>query len=254
MKLRPAIIGVGLAALGIALQLLYVRRFEEQATGGAKVELLVAVRPIERGQVVSTEMLGVRAVPQAYVDDRAIRGVDREKILNLKTVSKVPVLQTLVWTDFVASTDEQRDLSTLVQPGNRAMSIRVQFEEAIQLVRPGDFVDILSVNPDGRETSVLLQRVSVLAAGLETAVDRANTKKGGAAMGLLTVSVSLQEAQLLAVAQAAGELTVVVRNVADPRVLESPPNVSRRDLYDTTLRQAAIRGASHPVRLGAEQP
>ncbi|HYQ29434.1 MAG TPA: hypothetical protein VER04_19520, partial [Polyangiaceae bacterium] len=76
MKLRPAIIGVGLAALGIALQLLYVRRFEEQATGGAKVELLVAVRPIERGQVVSTEMLGVRAVPQAYVDDRAIRGVD----------------------------------------------------------------------------------------------------------------------------------------------------------------------------------
>jgi pilus assembly protein CpaB len=254
MKLRPALIGVGLAALGVALQFLYVHRFEEQATGGAKVELLVAAQPIDRGQVVSAEMLGVRAVPQAYVDDRAIRAGDRDKILNLKTVSKVPVLQTLVWTDFVAATDEQRDLSTLVQPGNRAMSIRVQFEEAIQLVRPGDFVDILSVNPDGRETSVLLQRVSVLAAGLETAAHRASANKGHVSIGLLTVSVSLQEAQLLAVAQAAGELTVVVRNVADPRVLDSPPNVSRSDLYDSTLRQAAIRGSTRPVRLGAEEP
>jgi pilus assembly protein CpaB len=247
-------IGAMLAALGVGLQVLYMQRFEEQASGGAKVELLVAAQPIERGKPVTADMLGVRAVPQAYVDDRAIRAADRDKVLNLKAASKVPVLQTLVWTDFIASTDDRRDLSALVQPGNRAMSIRVQFEEAIQLVRPGDFVDILGVHPEGRDTSVLLQRVLVLAAGLETAVQRNTDEKSSYSMGLLTVSVSLQEAQLLALAQSAGALTVVVRNVGDPRITDSPPDVSRKDLYDATLRQATLRRSRGPIRVGGDEP
>lgn len=253
MKLRPALIGVGLAALGVALQFLYVKRFEEQATGGAKVELLVATRPIERGKVVTAEMLGVRAVPQAYVDDRTIRASERDKILNLKTVSKVPVLQTLVWTDFVAATDEQRTISDVVQPGNRAISIRVQFEEAIQLVRPGDTVDILSINPDGRETSVLLQDVSVLATGLEMADDRPSSKRGNT-IGLLTVSVRLQEAQMLALAQAAGELTVIIRNSGDRRVFDSVSSLNRSVLYDANVREAVLRRPHRPERLGSGAP
>ena len=46
----------------------------------------MAAQPIERGTPVKEEMLGVRAIPQAYVDDRAIRATDRDKILNLRAV------------------------------------------------------------------------------------------------------------------------------------------------------------------------
>jgi pilus assembly protein CpaB len=249
MKQKPVLIGVALALLGVALQAVYMRRFEEQASGGAKIELLVAAQPIERGKKITAEMLAVRAVPQAYVDDRAVRAVDRDKVLNLRAASKVPVLQTLAWTDMIATTDDERDLSSLVQPGNRALPIRVQFEEALQLIRPGDFVDVLGVDADAREASVLLQRVLVLAAGLETSVERTSDKKPGYRASLLTLSVSLQEAQLLTLAQSVGRLMVVVRGLGDPRVFDSPPDVGRSELFDSTARQSVQRSSRRPLPL-----
>lgn len=253
MKVRPLFFGVIVALLGIILQLAYMRRFEEQASGGAKIDLLVAAQPIQRGKPITSDMLGVRSVPQAYVDDRFIRASDRDKVVNLSAANTVPVLQTLAWTDLIASSDEQRDLSALVQPGNRAMPIRVQFEELLQLIRPGDFVDLISIDADGRQASVLLQRVLVLAAGLETAIAR-DTDKRQQRANLLTVSVSLQEAQLLGLAQTVGRVTAVVRNTGDPRVMEAPPDVGRDALSDPVVRQTVGGGKRRPVRLENPTP
>jgi len=254
MKLRPIFLGVLAALLGIVLQLLYMRRFEQEASGGSKIDLLVAAQAIERGQPVTAQMLAVRAVPQAYVDERAVRAADRDKILNLRAVSKVPASQTLAWTDVIASTDDQRDLSTLVQPGNRAMPVRVQYEESLQLIRPGDFVDVIGVDADGRTASVLLQRVLVLATGLDTTIERSTDKKPAVRANLLTVSVSLQEAQLLTLAQAITRLVVVLRNANDPRVVESPPDVSRTQLFDVAARAAVQSGNHRPIRIGPGAP
>lgn len=241
---------MALALVGVVLQVLYMRRFEEEVSGGTKIELLVAAVPIERGAPITKEMLGVRAVPQAYVDDRAIRAVDKAKIVGLRAASTVPVLQTLAWTDLIANTDDQRDLSSLVQPGNRAMPLRLQHQEALQLIRPGDFVDLLASDPDGRGSIVVLQRVLVLAVGLDTQIERSQDKKRPARSSLLTVSVSLQEAQLLSVAQSISRLTVVVRSAADPRVTEAPPDVTRAQLVDATARQS-VQGVRRtiPIRL-----
>lgn len=251
MKGRPVFIGLLTASLGVALLALYMRKFEIDATGGAKVELLVAVSPIVRGKPVTEAMLGTKQVPQAYVDQRAIRASERDKVLNLRPVSNIPVLQTLVWTDFVATSDEQRDLSSLVQPGSRATPIRVELDDVLQLIRPGDFVDIIGVFGDGSASSVLLQRVLVLATGLDTTT---NTTGGGnrTRIEALTVSVSLEESQLLALAQNAGKLSVIVRNPDDQRVAESPPDVSRAALVDASVRQKIPSARRGPVRLEAE--
>ena len=255
MKSRPVLFGLLVALLGIVLQVVYMRRYEEEASGGERIELLVAAQPIERGKPITAEMLGTRSVPRAYVDDRAIRASDRDKVTNLRAVSKVPVLQTLAWTDLIASTDEQRDLSGLVQPGNRAMPIKVMFEETLQLIRPGDFVDILGVFGESRQATVLLQRVLVLATGTETSVERSTDKKVVNKITLLTLSVSLQESQLLALGQSVGRLAAVVRNTDDARVVDSPPDVGSEALFSPELRksvQSARRNA--PVRLEAERP
>lgn len=254
MKLRPILLGVLAALLGVVLQLLYMRRFEEEASGGAKIDLLVAAQSIERGKPVTAEMLAVRSVPQAYVDDRAIRAADREKILNLRAVSKVPASQTLAWTDLIASTDDQRDLSTLVQPGNRAMPVRVQFEDSLQLIRPGDFVDVLGVDAEGKYARVLLQRVLVLATGLDTTIERSTDKRASLRSSLLTMSVSLQEAQLLTLAQAVTRLVVVVRNADDPRVQEAPPDVSRSQIFDLQAVTTVQSDTQRPIRLGPGAP
>ncbi len=248
MKLRPLLFGVVLALLGVALQIAYMRRFEEDASGGSKIDLLVAAQPIERGKPIKAEMLGVRSVPSAYVDDRAIRASDREKVLNLRAASSVPVLQTLAWTDVIATTDDHRDLSSLVQPGNRAMAISVLFQEVLQLVRPGDFVDLVSVDKKGARSSVLLQRVLVLATGVNTTADP-KEQRGLSRARALTVSVSLAEAQLLALAQTTGNLMAVVRNTGDPRVTDSPPDVTREALNSIKERQLTTVSATRPIHL-----
>ena len=85
---RKLLLGGALAVLGLGLQLAYVRRFEAEASGGPRVQLLAAARTIERGTKITADLLTERAVPQAYVDERAIRASERDSILELRAVSK----------------------------------------------------------------------------------------------------------------------------------------------------------------------
>jgi pilus assembly protein CpaB len=256
MSIRPVFFGLFAGVAGVILLVLYMRRFEQDASGGRRIELLVASAPIERGKPIVDGMLGTREVPQAYVDDRAIRATDRAKIVGLKATNNIPVAQTIIWTDVIAMTDDVRDLSSLVQPGNRAMPIRVTIDDEITLIHPGDFVDIIGVFNDTKESSVLLQRVLVLATGTKTADDRAADKRIERAT-TLTLSVSLQEGQLLALAMEKGKLTAVIRNPDDQRVSETPPDLLPSSLGDAAKRQAIQssrrRGPPTPVRLEVER-
>jgi pilus assembly protein CpaB len=254
MKIRPVFFGLFAGAAGVVLLILYMRRFEQDASGGRRIQLLVAVAPIDRGKPLTADMLGTREVPQAYVDDRAIRAGDRDKILGLKATNSIPVAQTIVWTDVVAMTDDQRDLSSLVQPGNRAMPIRVTIDDEITLIHPGDFVDVIAVMNDTKDTTVLLQRVLVLATGMRTAVDRTMDKRPERAT-TLTLSVSLQEGQLLALAMEKARLTVAIRNPDDQRVAETPPDLAANAIGDAQRRivpSSRRRGPQAPVRLEVE--
>ncbi len=255
MKLRPVFFGLIAGAVGVVLLILYLRRFEEDVSGGRRVELLVAASPITRGKPITDDLVGTREVPMAYVDDRAVRAADRSKIMGLRATSNVPVEQTLSWTDVIAATDDQRDLSSLVQPGNRAMPIRVVFDDEIPLVHPGDFVDVICVYGDTKEASVLMQRVLVLASGMETGNDRVAEKRPLTRVTNLTLSVSLQEGQLLALAMEKGKLTVIVRNPDDQAISETPPDLGPATLIDSQKRQAveSERRRSGPVKLQTEK-
>jgi len=125
--------------------------------------------------------------------------------------NNVAVAQTIQWTDTIAPSDDQRDLASLVQPGNRAMPLRVSQEDSLSLIRPGDFVDILAVV--NGESTVLLQRVLVLASGTIPAriATRTDPTRNANDAKMLTVSVGIAEGQLLALAAERGRLTAVVR-------------------------------------------
>jgi pilus assembly protein CpaB len=256
MKFRPVLVGLVAAVLGAVLFFLYMRRFELEVSGGRKIELLVANAPIERGKPITDSMLGIREVPQAYVDDRAVRATDREKVLGLPAATNIPVQQTLSWTDLIATADERRDLSSLVQPGNRAMPIRVQLDDVLPLIRPGDFVDVIAVYGATKEATVLLQRVLVLAAGLETSNERADKRPMNRAT-ILTLSVTLPESQLLALAATESKLTVAVRNPDDQRIAEAPADLSVATLIDSAKRQVVQnsrkRQPTGPVRLEVDK-
>jgi pilus assembly protein CpaB len=255
MKFQPVFLGLLAGIGGVVLLVMYMRRFEEDVAGGRRVSLLVAAAPIVRGKPFTSEMLGTRDVPIAYADDREIRASEKDKILGLRATTNVPVEQTISWTDVIATNDEQRELSALVQPGNRAMPIRVTFEEEIPLIRPGDFVDVIAVYSDTHVASVLLQRVLVLASGHDTSYQPPTDKHVTNHFTTVTLSVSLPESQLLALAMQRGSLTVVIRSPQDQTVAEAPPDVSSAALNGDAPRP--VFGGQHhgpvgPVKLEAD--
>ena len=236
MKAKPVFIGLVAGLVAVALLLLYLRRVEQEAAGGRKVQVLVALELIPRGTPITDKMLGARDLPVAYVDDRVVRVTEKEKLIGLRATSTIPIQQSLVWNDVMAVKDDQRALSALVQPGNRATPIRVQITDVLTLVHPGDFIDILCVCGDAKEATVLLQRVLVLATGMETSF--AVNKEGAQRATVLTVSTSLQESQLLSVAMEKGKLNAIVRNPTDQRITEAPADVTAAVLTDASRRQA----------------
>lgn len=224
MNRRALFIAVLVGILGAFLLVLYQRRFELEASGGEKVKLLMAVKRIERGKPITDDVIAIREIPLAYVDERAIRETEKNKILGLKMGNTVKEQQLLLWSDLTA-TDERKDLSALVLPGYRAVSIKAARDDtSIALIKPGDYVDVIGVIGastavnEAKNAVVLLQRVLVLATGTDTSPEQAKDSKEAnpyASENLLTLSLTLTEAQVLALAAERGRLAVAVRHPDD---------------------------------------
>jgi pilus assembly protein CpaB len=223
MNRRALLIALVMGIVGVFLLLLYQRRFELEASGGEKIKLLIAVKRVERGKPITEDMIATREVPMAYVDDRAVREIDKNKVIGLRVGATVKEQNLLLWSDLASGSDEKKDLSSLVLPGYRAVSIRAARDEtSITLIRPGDYVDIITVLgavgalSEAKSSIVLLQRVLVLAIGSDTSPEALDDRKQTYnAENLITLSLTLSEAQILALAAERGKLAVAVRHPDD---------------------------------------
>lgn len=256
------VISALLAALGIGLLALYLHRFETEVSGGERVQLLAVIQPVPRGSVLTDEMLGVREVPVSYVESRAVKAAELAKVKGIRTAIDLDPQDSLLWTDLAIAV-ENRDLSSLVQSGNRAFTVEASRNSSgNDLIRPGDYVDVLATfsgsGATARATRVLLQRVLVLAVGTETERQAFQAKNEKSAPALrsasLTLSLRLEEAQLVAAAREEGELSVVLRGVSDPTVLEGVPDVTPSNLVEAAAqanrrRNTQNNAGSMPVRI-----
>jgi pilus assembly protein CpaB len=259
MDRRALILAFVVALLGVVLLVLYTKRYEREMSGGDKVKLLIAIKPIERGKPITDDQLSTREIPQAYVEDRAIKEVDKPKVLGLAVGTTVQAQQTLMWTDLATANEERRDLSALIVPGNRAFSIRTRREDASSaMVKPGDYVDVIAILPDpnqlgqsdARAAVVLLQKVLVLASGYETspdAVDLASKERHGTE-SVLTLSMKIEQAQQVSVAMEKGGLTVVLRNPNDNITEQQLAKFSSGDLIKAGPA-VFVTAKAHPVEI-----
>lgn len=194
------------------------------------LEVVVATRSLERGDIIDSEVLALREVPADYVPSAAVLPELIEPLLGQ------PLLQPLrageVLTTHAVATAEQIGFSSRVKPGIRALTISVDEINSISgMLQPGDRIDLmLTARPPAasggearREATVpLLQNLLVMATGRQ--VRRGDDGPGDErAFSAVTVEVTPQQAQRLIVAQAAGRLTAVLRNPEDRTPLDATP-------------------------------
>ena len=199
---RALLVALACAVAAVSLFVLYLKQYERESSGGEPVRVLVVLRALETGAQITEDSLGVKDVPQAYVEDRAIRESDKNRVLGLRVGGLVQPPQTLMWSDLSVTSEERRDLSSLVQPGRRAVTISFDNNSTMAaLLRPGDSVDVIAVGDgrgDNRAAKALLQNVLVLAVGSSTGADGrglGDAPRHELREGDLTLSVTLPEAQ-----------------------------------------------------------
>jgi pilus assembly protein CpaB len=258
MNKKPLLLALAFAFLSVVALLMYTKQLRAEVSGGEKVSILVVSKATKKGTVLEDAQLGVRDVPIAYVGDRAVRASDRSKVLGVRVANDLDPQQTLEWHDLALSKgDSDRHLSELVQPGTRALTLHIPpGYMSVELLRPGDYVDVLGVLEEQKgapQAVVLLQRVLVLAVGTET-TPRHETKgnKPGFAQKtdeLLTLSVTLQEAQTIALAAQKGPVMAVLRNAADPSVASKVPTLSRVLVKDPEVRAAPKEAAPQKLNV-----
>lgn len=248
--MRALVMGLLVAGLATFLSWSYMKRFEDEASGGPRVMVLTVVRTLEPGAILKDADIGERGIPLAYVESRAIRAADRQRIANLRISTALEAQQVLTWSDIVASND-QRILSNLVQPGMRAVAVHTEGRSS-SLPLPGDRVDVIATvpqpgNQDHRVGVVLLQNVLVLghpAGGTTTSAnDGADT----------VLSLTLDQSQLLAVAGDKAKLTLALRSTPDVIIQQGLAEKSSKDLADPPKVTPHTPGKLGPIAVGGKK-
>ena len=229
------------AALGAAsLVHLYLKRLEAEVSGGPKISVLVAAEDVPAGARLTEKVLALHDVPQAYVETRTIRASDLKKVVGVRVASGLKANETVLWSDLNQFGDHARVLSGLIQNGLRAAAIDGRTLDFDGLLRPGDRVDVLFTNTAKDEaassTTTILQNLLVLSVG--GTITRNNDPASPSTVhgSSVTVSATLEQAQLLTQAQLHGRINLSLRNSDDIAVVEDVPETYAKDLQTAKNR------------------
>jgi pilus assembly protein CpaB len=252
MWLVVAVVAVAAFGLNIA----HVEALEAEARGGRRVSVLVATERLARGAELKEEALATREIPEAYVGGRAVPASKAKELLGLKVTVDVEAQEVVQWTDVAAREEaEARDLAELVGPGQRALTIPVDAALSMGgLLRPGHRVDILGTFSKSRDlksekvTVTLLQNVTVLATGKRFGAEETERPSPSARYATVTLSVGLEQAELLSYASKEGTLSLVLRGYRDLRIVDDVPEKGIDDVWEADRRNAIQSGTRAKVK------
>lgn len=228
--LRTAVVlGVALVAALAASYAAYVtlERVSAQQTGPNTIPVVVAVRDVPLGTLLTTDHVRVVAWPATSPVAGAVGSM--EDAVNRGTVSALatnePVTEAKLAARGIGS-----GLPPTITPGMRAISIRVNEVVGVAgFIMPGSRVDVLvTIEPPNQqgqrasETRIVTSNVQVLTAGTRIDQDTAQAEGKPIAASVVTLLVSPEDAERLALAQNEGRITLTLRNPLDTESASTP--------------------------------
>jgi Flp pilus assembly protein CpaB len=214
MHKKLALTSLAFGLLALVVLRVHLDRLEARITGGSTIRVLTLTSDLPSGAVIRREVLGTRELPQAFHESRHVAASELEQVIGSALAIGAQANDTLQWTDLASMRPKARQLSSLIPHGMRAMTLRAAGLAPDALISPGDRVDVLRVGGSGGP-GVVLQDVIVLAVGDDIGGPAAATERKSGRAGAITVSVTLEQSRVLAEAEQAGPLRLVMRNPDD---------------------------------------
>lgn len=227
MKKNKHLILIALTVLvALATSLLTYRWLQDRSRANADrrsetVSVAVAITDLSWGTVVRPEMIrmvtflnGSLASGAFFKDAASVAG--RVVITPIKAGE--PIFESRL-----APTDIKRGgVAAVISENKRAMAVRVDKVKGVSgFIHPGNRVDVVATfRPSGSRmpiTMTILENVPVLAVGTETEVQAKQEKS--VPVDVITLEVSPEEAEVLALASSEGRLQLSLRNFSDTKTV-----------------------------------
>src|SRR3989339_829040 len=206
------------------------------------LDIVLAKADIPSGKLISENMLYTQRIDKNSLPAEAAtsvaRVVDRISTVLIKEKYMIPV-DKLVWP-----TTKETTLAAKTPIGKRAMTIAVDnISSLLGMIKPGDYVDVIGVIPlpvevEGKQaaepaTVSLFQNVLILSVGTElgAASEKESPSRRKAseftpkesAAPLITLSLSPEEANILAFVKEQGKIQLILRSPGDAQTRPVQP-------------------------------
>lgn len=263
MFLLGSIVAAGLTA-GLVVQLLRQSRakLEEASRPPELVPVVIAKRDLYVGLPITEEdvvvvQLTPNMIPSDLVFDEAgsvVRRVPRERILANEPLR----------AERLAQKEAGIGLNAIIATGKRAMTVETDTESGLAgMLQPGNYVDVIvTIRPDDANitakwvTETILQGIRVLAVGSSLAGDRKEDDKKSASRSRsrpsVTLELTLEEAEKLALASSKGDIHLVLRNDIDITQLNTAAPLTSATLIGYTPPQQAAKPEGNRVGNGRQ--
>jgi len=218
------------------------RSLDAQKKPMATQTMVVAAKPLRYGVELSAQALREIPWPDGPLPNGAFARIEDvlkggKRIVLTAIEPNEPVLSVKI-----TGAGQRATLSALVQPGMKAVTIRVNDVEGVAgFVLPGDHVDVAltrQIDKDNGSTQVVLQDVRVLAVD-QVADDRVANP---AVAKSVTLEVDTVGAQKLGLAGSIGTLSLLLRKAGETNA-EKPLRITLKDLFGEMVADVGRGGA-----------
>lgn len=260
------------AAVATYLALAFLRQPAGPAVAAASelsvIDVVVADKDLDIGTVLTEEHVKVvdwpaESMPDGYAGS-PVEVIGRGLLVPLS--GNEPILVSKL-----APTEAGGGLSIIIPPGKRAMSVRVDDVVGVAgFARPGTRVDVVvtltgASTEQDPATRLILQNIQVLAAGQTIQRDIQGEPE---AVPVVTLMVTPEEGEVLALAATEGQVQLALRNSLDmdevetsgvriaslyPRSRRVPTTIRRSAPVDTRVKVQLYRG-SRDTTYAVEKP
>lgn len=238
----------GLAVAGGSAQLareLMTAPQADAASGSALVMVMTAASEIKRGDIIQPYMLHAQSWPATAVPAGSF--ADAAPLLPAEGGEPRRALRSLVAGEVIvegkiSGFGEKVTIAQSLSPNARAMAIKVDAVTAVGgFITPGDYVDVLLTrgNDATLMTDTILRNIRVVA--VDQSDDELADKPDVAAT--VTVEVSAEQGQVIALAQNAGTLSLALRTPGsdDAKPIE---RLRLSDLVPETVAEPVVEAAA----------